>query len=163
MSFKAKAKLLQPDDHIFFFEYWFWAGCEDRHFILWEWLCSFGSSHTVGICPQATSDGSCWAFEGWAFWGFSSEEEVEKESFSSPNENAKRFFFFYFEEQNVISQSGIGPTKNHSQAKRVPSSWSIPKTGSFLTVMKKRWSIYKSLKWINGNMKREKQFNFLTN
>lgn len=40
------------------------TGCKDGHFILWEWLCSFGFSHTLGIVLRQLWMDPCWAFEG---------------------------------------------------------------------------------------------------
>lgn len=40
------------------------TGCKDGHFILWEWLCFFGFSHTLGIVLRQLWRDPCWAFEG---------------------------------------------------------------------------------------------------
>lgn len=86
------------------------AGCEDGHFILWEWLCFFWFSHTLGIVLRELWINPCWAFEGRVLklrrGGWKTIFFISKWKF-------KEFFFFFPFEQNVISPSGIGPRKKH--------------------------------------------------
>lgn len=63
--FKAKGQLLQPEDHIFFFEPWVWSGCEMAALSSGNGCVLDSPTLWAFVLRQLQMD-PCWAFEGWA-------------------------------------------------------------------------------------------------